>query len=106
MDLIKYISRKNYISADPNIKICSSLGEAKIYCKDYNDIWIIGGGQLYKEALEDEDLTHIHMTKLKKDYECDAFFPHLAINNWKLEKSSNLEYENKIPYCFTVYKKI
>jgi dihydrofolate reductase len=100
------LSRKNYRSEDPTIKTCSSLEEAKIYCKDYNDIWIIGGEQIYIQALEDEDLTHIHITEVKKEYECDTFFPHLAVNKWKLEKSSDLEFENKIPYYFKVYKKI
>lgn len=100
------LSRKNYRIENPNIKTCSSLEEAKIYCKDYNDIWIIGGEQIYIQALEDEDLTHIHITEVKKEYECDTFFPHLAVNKWKLEKSSDLEFENKIPYYFKVYKKI
>jgi dihydrofolate reductase len=43
--------------------------------KDYPDLklWIIGGADIYKQALPFCD--NIYVTKFKGDYDCDAFVP-------------------------------
>lgn len=38
---------------------------------DDDDAWIIGGAQVYREALERDIATEIHLTRVRGDYGCD-----------------------------------
>jgi len=48
---------------------------------DVQDIFIIGGGQVYKEALE-KGLKRIIYTQVEATVDCDTFFPELADSDW------------------------
>lgn len=37
------------------------------------DTWLIGGGQIFTEALP--YATHLYITRIEGDFECDVFFP-------------------------------
>lgn len=43
--------------------------------KKIEKIFIIGGGEVFKQGLELEDLDGIYITKIQKIYDCDTFFP-------------------------------
>lgn len=45
------------------------------------EVFIIGGGNVYKQALEMTD--KIYLTEVKANIEGDAFFPKLNENEWK-----------------------
>ena len=51
-------------------------------------LFIIGGQDIYKHALEQCD--RIYCTKIYNDYNCDRFFPEF-LNNFELEKTINSE---------------
>lgn len=62
-------------------------------------IFIIGGGEIYKQFLDISD--KIYLTKLNIDVEGDTFFP--RINNCDWEEESNETHfceKNKIEYSF------
>lgn len=40
-----------------------------------DEIFIIGGGQIFKQALEENLVDRIYLTKVTGDYHADAFFP-------------------------------
>ena len=42
------------------------------------NIFIIGGAQIYKECMEKNLYTRIIVTKIKKNYNCDVFFPEIC----------------------------
>ena len=46
-------------------------------CKkmDIEEVWIIGGSQVYTEAINNLEIDEIHVTEIYKEYECDTFFP-------------------------------
>lgn len=56
-----------------------SLEEAMKKAKEYEkDIYIIGGGSIYKEALEKDIVDKIYLTRIKKRVnDADTFFPRL-----------------------------
>jgi len=63
------------------VKVLSSLESALGYCKRSNEengqdknIFIMGGGQLYKEALDHPDCRKIYQSRINGDYNCDTFF--------------------------------
>ena len=57
----------------------SSLDGALALCSASNEVWIIGGAQIYAQA---EPLANrIEVTEIAQDFEGDAFAPHLG-NRW------------------------
>ena len=44
----------------------------------YDEIWIIGGANIYKQFINDIDLTEIHISKIDRIYNCDTFFPEIS----------------------------
>ena len=53
------------------------LLDALILCDELhvNKIFISGGSNIYKEAIENLYIDELYLTKIENDYECDNFFP-------------------------------
>ena len=45
--------------------------------KEYKEIWIIGGEQIYNLYMSSTYINEIHLTYIDEDYECDTFFPEI-----------------------------
>jgi len=64
----------------------TSLAEAIEFAKAEfpdRDIFIIGGQRLFEEGLELTDV--VHLTVVKREYDCDRFFPTSVLQkNWKI----------------------
>jgi len=75
------ISRTLKQELHPHIKVCDSLIDALAMlgaiAKNYDDVFIAGGEQIYQEAVNVLGYlcNKIHVTKFKTDYKCDQFFP-------------------------------
>jgi dihydrofolate reductase len=87
-----------------------SLQEAIEYAKSNNEVelFIIGGGQIYKEALENGLVDRMYITHVKSDYEADTFFPIVNEANWNKVSEVVFEADEKHqhPYSFAVYEKM
>jgi len=65
----------------PEISVCGSLLDALASVggsiRNYDEVFIAGGEQLYREALANflYLCQKIYVTRFKTDYECDQFFP-------------------------------
>jgi len=83
------ISRTWKQESNPGITICENLLEALAViggtAKNYDDVFIIGGEQLYREAIFDYGYlcNRIYVTRFKTDYGCDQFFPWEAVCKMK-----------------------
>ena len=68
-----------------NVLILHSLNEAYEYCEQnyYEKIFVIGGGQVYKQAMEMIDEMIISFMKFKA--EGDVFFPEIDENVWEVK---------------------
>lgn len=74
------VSRKWKQEDHNGITVCNSVIDALFAAgtnKNYDEIFIIGGEQLYKETVRDFMYLckKIYVTKFKMNYECDQFFP-------------------------------
>jgi|LakMenEpi03Aug12_release.lakeMendotaPanAssembly.Ray.scaffolds.fasta_scaffold292374_3 dihydrofolate reductase/thymidylate synthase len=49
-----------------------------------SQIFIIGGGQLYREAIVRPDCKDLYINHIDTDLECDVFFPHIDHNTYAL----------------------
>lgn len=70
-----------------------------------NDIFVIGGAEVYKSFLPLAD--KLYVTKINKIFPCDAFFPPINHMDWAVEEESELHYDEKedLNYKFIVYKR-
>jgi dihydrofolate reductase len=76
------ISRqKNY--AVENCIVVSSLEEAIKVCPKNEDIYIIGGGEIYKQSIDFAD--KLEITVVDHNFEADTFFPEIDENKWKVD---------------------
>jgi dihydrofolate reductase len=106
-------NRENIVVTRQNIQyeganVCSSIKEAieiaSLYQKD--KIFIIGGGQIYKQCLEQDLVDKLIITWVDADIEADVFFPILDAK-WKIisQIRNNADNKNAYPYTFTEYIK-
>ncbi|MDD3072601.1 MAG: dihydrofolate reductase [Candidatus Pacebacteria bacterium] len=66
--------KKSFSDAERYDSYKEGLTGAKEYAKKNNcDIFIIGGGSIYNQAIEDADFLYI--SHMKSDFEGDVFFP-------------------------------
>ena len=92
------ISRqKNY--AVENCIVVSSLEEAIKVCPKNEDIYIIGGGEIYKQSIDFAD--KLEITLVDNDFEADTFFPEIDENKWKLDFEEFHPKDEKHLYDFT-----
>lgn len=91
----------------PNCEMVSSIEEAIELCKDEPQIFFIGGGTIYKEAITFADklyLTRIHHTF--KD--TDTFFPEINPNEWSeiYREDHKIDEKHKYAFSFITFEKI
>lgn len=49
-------------------------------------MFIIGGGEIYKEALKKDIVDEMYITKVNKSYNADTFFPEINLREWRRSK--------------------
>ena len=72
--------------------------------EDATEVFVIGGGAVYEEALRHPDCHTVHMTAIHEEFGCDTFFLPDA-TQWELESESETVEENGIPFSFCVYRR-
>lgn len=98
--------QKDY--AAPGAIVVDSIEKAILTAKNTGDteIFIIGGAEIYKQSLHLAD--RVYLTKIRHNFEGDAFFPELLNFQWKLtsETKGILDEKNKYEYEFLTFDKI
>lgn len=86
--------------------IARSLEEALGLVKDDEQPFIIGGAQIYKQALEIAQT--LELTLIHAEYEGDTFFPEFDTSKWKLARGEKKEADAKHahPFEYLTYKNI
>ncbi|WP_366185138.1 dihydrofolate reductase [Flavobacterium ovatum] len=98
------ISRqKDY--ASQGCTVVNSLEEALSACPKDEDVFIIGGGEIYQLALPHSD--KIELTRVHHTFEADAFFPEIKPEEWELTESEFHSKDEKhlFDYSFLTYSK-
>jgi dihydrofolate reductase len=54
---------------------------------DTPEVFIIGGAQIYDEAISKDIVDQMYINIMKKDVEGDAWFPYIEKTLWQIEKS-------------------
>ena len=65
-------------------------------------VFIIGGGQIYKDALETGAVDEMYITEVSHAFDADTFFPQFDETGWSQEIVMTHEADEKNPHGFTV----
>lgn len=100
------ITRNNSYFKDGCL-IANSLEEALDLAKEDEDIYIIGGAQIYKYAIENNLVDALDITLVHHEFEADAFFPEIDLKIWKQVSREDFiaDEKNKFNYSFVSYRK-
>lgn len=106
-DRLNIILTKNtVINAPDDVLVCDSLENALCALENikHERCFIIGGAQIYKEALKHPDLSTIHLTRIMEEFDCDAHFPPID-DRFALAAVSDTMEENNVEYRFQRYER-
>ena len=79
--------------------VVTSIPELINLCKGkaYEEVWIIGGANIYWQFLESSICDACYLTYIHKEYPCDTFFPFDKCNmHWLTESTRILSEENGV----------
>ena len=93
-----------YIIDTDNAKSFNSLQSILEFSRqnDYQDLWIIGGAEIYKMVLDMGIVDEIHATVIHERYDCDVFFPEIEEGVFKIH--SKQQFSEKVEYF--IFEKI
>ena len=75
--------------------------------KNYDQVWVIGGSQIYKKFLDLNLINNMYITMINEIYECDTFFPAFPNNYFQIQNlllDEITDKKNKI--YMVIYKRL
>ncbi len=85
--------------------IATSFAEALSKVEPKSQAFVIGGAQIYNEAIQHPECETLHITKIFKDCNCDVYFPSY-LNGFYCTYASNIWVTNTVNCSFFQFKKI
>lgn len=89
--------------AIPGCEVVNSIDEAIALCKDEEEVFIIGGGDIYKQFLVCTN--RIYLTRIHHSFPGgDTFFPELHFWGETEREDFEADDKNEYPYSFITYQ--
>jgi dihydrofolate reductase len=84
-----------------NVESYENLNQASVT----DSIWVIGGGEIYKQYIDEAD--ELHITHVDGEFDADTFFPSIDENVWKIISEEKVEADEKNSHnsTYTIYTK-
>lgn len=79
--------------------VVHSLEQALKNVPENENVYIIGGGEIYKQAMEMADV--IELTRVHHSFEADAYFPEINWDNWQIKEALFHPADERHAYSFT-----
>ena len=101
------ISRNTAYTVDyPDCTIVHSLEAALEAVPENETVYIIGGGEIYRQALPFSDT--IELTRVEGSFEADTYFPSIDPHHWELVASTEHSADERHAYAFRyeTYKRV
>jgi dihydrofolate reductase len=103
-------NRRNIVLSDIPVfidgaEVCGSIEELLPLIKGDEQVFIIGGGMVYRQFFDLADTLYI--THVLHDFEADAFFPAIVLPEWNVTEESEILTDEKsgLDYRFVVYSR-
>ncbi|GAB6019291.1 hypothetical protein CHUAL_000886 [Chamberlinius hualienensis] len=101
------IEGAHYVAS--SLENCIDLLQKAPLVDQVESVWIIGGEQIYRAALEMSNTTKIYLTRIMANYDCDTFFPPIPTSLFKKISEEGVpeevQDENNIKYQYEVYER-
>ncbi|MEK9726858.1 MAG: dihydrofolate reductase [Candidatus Margulisiibacteriota bacterium] len=88
-----------------NAMAAASFEQALTLAESHDRIFVIGGSQIYEEAIAHPKCHQLHVTKIFKTFDCDAFFPNYK-DNFRCLFASNIAVSATLNCGFFKYVKL
>ena len=100
------ISRNKNISFSDEVTVVNNFEDAIRETGNDENPFIIGGGQIYKLAMDLSD--KIELTRVHEEFKADTFFPKIDENKWKLidEEFNEKDERHQFSFTYKTYIKI
>lgn len=104
--------RENIIvTRNPDYKIegctvVNSLDVLKNYCHEHDELMIMGGAELYKQAIK--KASRLYLTEVHADVEGDTYFPDFNRDEWQeIERQDfKTDEKNEYDYSFVILERV
>lgn len=98
------LTREKNFSAE-NVEIAHSINEAMAMIDDDDEIFIIGGAEVYRSFLPLSK--KLYITHIDATVDGDVQFPDFDLSEWELEseKTQQVDGKNMLPFRFCVYER-
>ena len=93
------ISRNKNISFSDEVTVVNNFEDAITETGDDENPFIIGGGQIYKLAMDIVD--KIELTRVHEEFKADTFFPKIDKDKWELINEEFNEKDERHQFSFT-----
>tara|TARA_A100001011_G_scaffold247189_1_gene255422 strand:+ start:685 stop:1182 length:498 start_codon:yes stop_codon:yes gene_type:complete len=93
------ISRNKNISFSDEVAVANNFEDAIRETGDDENPFIIGGGQIYKLAMDLVD--KIELTRVHEEFKADTFFPKIDEDKWELINEEFNEKDERHQFSFT-----
>lgn len=93
------ISRSTHTSDNPQITWVSSLESAVEVAKNSEEVFIIGGGNIYQQALPLAN--RLYLTHIDAQLKGDTCFPNYSAEKWQQHFLEKHQSDEKNPYNYT-----
>jgi dihydrofolate reductase len=88
------------------VEVVGSLEAAITAVPTGEEAFVIGGGEIFKQALPLAD--RVYLTRVEADVEGDAFFPVLEQSEWRetARQEGTVDEKNALPHTFLVFDRV
>lgn len=106
---LNIIITRNTDYAAENCLVLHSLQEALALAEKQKqqEVFILGGGEIYKQALQQDVVDRIYLTEIKNTFEGDTYFPQIKESDWKeiSRQEFKADHQNPHDYAFVVLER-
>lgn len=86
----------------PGVEIFPSLEVAFAALRDYPEVMVVGGAQIYQQVLPMAD--YIYLTRIDYQFVADVFFPHLDDAIWRCTQTVSRPADEKNKYALSFFE--
>jgi dihydrofolate reductase len=80
-------------------EVVPSIDEALERCENEEEVFIVGGAEIYRQALPLTD--RVYLTIIDQEFDGDTFFPELNAEEWTEKERENFEPDEKNKYRYS-----
>jgi dihydrofolate reductase len=84
----------------PGCEVVSSIDAALALCADEEEVFIVGGAEIYRQSIHLTD--RIYLTIVHRTFDADSYFPEIDYKEWIETEHEDCQPDekNNLPYSF------